>query len=92
MERFPCDPERECRLRETIGCFEDVHHKKWPRRDYRTPVEKEYRELEDNKELSCRDRHNEIHATQRPPEKPSREEMLASVRGCMAAFAIMSTE
>lgn len=92
MERFPCDPSRECRVREKTGCFEDVHHKEWPRRAYSTPLEKEYRELEDNKELTCRDRHNEIHATQQPPEKPSHEEMNAAIRGCMAAFAIAAAE
>lgn len=79
MERFPCDPARECRLRDTIGCFEDVHHRQWPRRSYRSQTEKNYRELDENKELTCRDRHNEIHATTPPPEKPPTSIMLAAV-------------
>lgn len=79
MEYFPCDPERECRLRDTVGCFEDVHHKVYPRREYKTGLPYRYRELPENKELTCRDRHNEIHATQAPPERPTREQMLARV-------------
>lgn len=75
MERFPCDSSRECRLRETIGCFEDVHHKQYPRRAYRNSVERDFRNLDKNKELTCRDRHNEIHATEFPPPKPSIDEM-----------------
>jgi hypothetical protein len=80
MERFPCDPTRECRLRETIGCFEDVHHRQWPRRAYQSPVAKEFRDLDENKELTCRDRHNEIHATEMPPEKPPEKPSVADMR------------
>ena len=79
MERFPCDPQRECRLRDTIGCFEDVHHRVYPRRDYQTPLEKEYRNLDENKEITCRDRHNEKHANEPTPEKPSVDEMRRAV-------------
>lgn len=86
MERYPCDPERECRLRDTIGCFEDVHHRQYPRRDYRKPVERDYRNLDDNKELTCRDRHNEIHATESPPEKPTLREMRLAIMMSRAAI------
>lgn len=75
MERLPCDPDRECKLRETIGCFEDVHHKQWPRRAYRSIIEKAFRELEENKVRICRDEHNERHATESPPDMPSHQYM-----------------
>ena len=92
MERFPCDPNRECRLRDTIGCFEDVHHKQWPRHDYRRPVEREFRNLDENKELTCRDRHNELHATQEPPEKPTRPEMELAVQRAMGGLVLQTAE
>lgn len=80
MERFGCSDNLECPLRDTLtGCFEDVHHKAWPARLYRGGLAKRYRELEENKEITCRARHNEIHATEEPPERPSRQEMVKAV-------------
>ena len=81
MERFPCDPTRNCRLRDTSGCFEDVHHKQWPRSTYRRMgrLAMDFRNLDENKELTCRDRHNEKHATERPPERPSATEMQLAI-------------
>lgn len=92
MERVPCDPNRECRIRDTIGCFEDIDHEYWPSRQYRTPLEKEFRELPENKRQICRDLHNERHATESPPEKPSRREMISAVQQSMASLAISSPE
>lgn len=94
MERFPCDPTRECPLRDTIGCFEDVHHRQWPRRVYRRmgQIAMEFRNLDENKELTCRDRHNEIHATQPPPEVPTRQEMRQAVQRAMSGLVLQSTE
>ena len=84
MERFPCDPDRECPLREEDKCKEDVHHKYWPRRNYKGQVAKQFRNLDENKELTCRDRHNEIHATERTPRKPSNQEMIVVIAGSLA--------
>lgn len=61
------------------GCFTDVHHLYFPRRSYKSRVEKDFRNLPDNKEVLCRDEHNERHATELPPLKPTREEMLGAI-------------
>ena len=42
-------------------------------------VEREYRELPEHKVQLCRAEHDELHATQEPPEKPSRNEMLQAI-------------
>lgn len=76
MERFPCVMQDICPLRDTRkGCFEDVHHKVYPRRAYQRGIAAAYRELDENKELTCRWRHNEVHASQEPPERLPIEEM-----------------
>lgn len=75
LEGTPCDESVPCGLRETTGCFEDVHHKYFPRRSYRTPLEKEFRELPENKVVICRQLHNDEHATIEPPDKPPISEM-----------------
>lgn len=74
-EHIPCDPNRECKLRDTIGCFEDLHHEAWPRGAYRTKLEREFRNNVLNKVIICRDLHNDAHATQNPPQKPTVNEM-----------------
>jgi len=84
VERAPCDPEKrntsECRVYQiTSHCFEDIHHHEWPARDYKTELEKEYRELHILKTLGCRAIHNEIHATTPPPQKPTVAEMREAV-------------
>lgn len=82
-EFLPCDPERPCRVAEKLGraaCFEDVHHEAYPRREYRTRLEKAFRESPAVKVLICRALHNEIHATEQPPEKPSAGEMREIIR------------
>lgn len=87
-----CGEEVECRLRDTIGCFEDVHHDYYPKRDYRTQIEKQFRELPENKQRMCRQQHNDIHATNGNPEKPSLEEMrLAILEHNMAQRAVIET-
>lgn len=78
MERFPCEPNEDCPVAECPK--EDVHHKAWPKRRYRGSVSRAFRELDINKELTCRARHNEIHATQKPPEKPKESEMLVVIQ------------
>lgn len=74
-EYIPCDPERACALRDTIGCSEDLHHEAWPRRAYRTRLERDFRNNVLNKVIICRDLHNETHATTPPPEKPTVKQM-----------------
>lgn len=92
MSERRCGPEVECRLRDTIGCFEDVHHEFYPRHDYRTQIEKAFRELPENKQRMCRQQHNDIHATGDIPEKPSIEEMrLAILEHNMARRAVIGT-
>lgn len=74
MERIPCTPTEECRY--APDCYRDVHHAYWPKRRYKGGVERQFRELEVNKTDICRALHDEIHATEQPPKKPSRNEML----------------
>jgi len=57
--------------------FKDTHHRYYPRRAYKTPLEKAFRNLPCHREVIWRSVHEEIHATQPIPEKPSRDEMLA---------------
>lgn len=78
MERSRCTPEQMavCPLRRH---FTDWHHRYWPRREYRDPVEQEFRDLDENGVRLCRNEHNIIHETQEPPEKPTREEMIQAI-------------
>jgi hypothetical protein len=62
----------------------DTDHVYFPRRNYRTSVERRFRELEDNKREICMALHAERHAliTERVdplPEKPTREQMNQAV-------------
>lgn len=77
MENVPCQPDEGCRY--YPDCFEDVDHLYWPRRNYKTQVEKQFRELDENKTLVCRALHEERHATERPPQKPPREVMIQAI-------------
>lgn len=75
---IPCTPEQmaECKWADTRkGCYEDVHHEYWPRKEYKTKVEKAFRGLVMNQTVMCRSLHDEEHAGP-PPEKPTRDEML----------------
>ena len=74
--RRPCSSENEACPYYQEGCYEDVHHKLWPRRDYRRGLDRIFRNLPENKELLCRWEHDELHATQEPPEHPARTVML----------------
>lgn len=73
-----CNPSPECKYYET-GCFEDVHHLYWPKSEYRSELERNFRNLGSNTMRICRATHDDIHATERPPVKPSRETMLREV-------------
>ena len=82
MARGRCTPEQmaECPL---MQHFTDVHHLYHPRADYRSPIEKQYRELPHHKVQICRNEHNEIHATEKPPTKPDRAEMVRAIASYM---------
>ena len=60
--------------------FTDRHHLFYPRSAYRTPIEKAFRDLPENKVDICRCLHNYLHRTEPIPKKPSREEMLEAIR------------
>jgi hypothetical protein len=79
MSYAPCPNENEaCRFYEE-GCYSDLHHSYYPRKRYTTSIERTFRNLPENKEMMCRDEHSELHATEQPPHKPRREEMLQAI-------------
>lgn len=77
MEGVPCTRQDECRY--APSCYQDSHHVYFPRRDYKTKIEKQFRNLPENLVEMCRNDHDNLHATQTPPEKPSRDEMLVAI-------------
>lgn len=83
MSHGECPPEiaRSCEFFERTGeCFTDVHHLYYPRSDYRAGVEKAFREMPENKVILPRCEHNETHAAQLKPDKPSREFMFNALK------------
>ena len=87
MSYTPCEKANEaCRFYETeLGCVSNTHHTYYPKRRYTTAVEKEFRNLPENKEQMCMAEHLELHATERPPQKPSREIMLQAIAAQVVA-------
>jgi hypothetical protein len=80
MERVPCANQDSCRWAVLEqGCHEDKHHLFWPRQDYKTPTEKRFRELDENKVIICRNFHDEEHALFPPPDKPDLEIMRMAI-------------
>lgn len=77
MDRIPCTRWEDCPVRECPTT--DRHHEYYPKSDYTTTVESMFRNLGSNIVQICRREHNEIHATQEPPEKPSTVEMLKAI-------------
>ncbi len=75
----PCDKNREGCPYYTSGCRQNTHHLYYPRHDYKTKVERIFRDLPENKVQLCMDEHDEIHATELPPVKPPRDEMLLAI-------------
>lgn len=73
------DIRPDCKYVGTEQCLLTIHHEFYPRRDYRTKIEKQFRELVINKTMLPRCEHDNLHATQTPPEKPSRDEMLVAI-------------
>jgi hypothetical protein len=62
------------------GCFSDIHHLYFPRREYRSPTEKRFRELSENKVQLCRQDHDDLHAVTDIPEKPDLEIMRQAIQ------------
>lgn len=60
-------------------CHTDVHHLAYPASDYKTRVERQWRELPINKVQLCRALHDAIHASGYVPEKPFRQEMASEM-------------
>ena len=60
-------------------CYEDRHHVYWPASQYGTRVERQFRQLDENKVLICRWIHNTIHGVALPPQKPTRNKMLEAM-------------
>jgi hypothetical protein len=58
----------------------DLHHKFWPRSEYKTGVEKAFRQLGENVVQICRAEHDLEHAVSDPPDKPDREIMLMAIQ------------
>lgn len=81
LQRIPCDPEAPCPLRETIGCFEDVHHHNFPAATYKAmgALAITFRELPENKDRRCRNLHNIEHEVIEPPEVPDEMFMALAV-------------
>jgi len=70
----------DCRFFESeLGCVANTHHYYWPKRRYTTDIEKQFRQLPENKEQMCMAEHLDLHATERPPKKPPREIMLQAI-------------
>ena len=58
------------------GCFSDEHHLFFPKFDYRDIMSAEFRNLPENKEQICRWDHDERHANEPIPDKPSKSTCL----------------
>lgn len=70
----------ECKYFESKhGCRTNTHHLYYSKRDYTTPVEREFRELPENKVAMCMSEHDDLHRTERPPLKPDRDFMLNTI-------------
>lgn len=81
-EHIPCTPETKCFIRDSGSeCFEDIHHEAYYRKNYRTRLEKQFREHVLNKILICRAMHTDEHAQQLVPKKPTIEEMKKLIGG-----------
>lgn len=78
MEIIGCEPDEDCKY--APECFADTHHTKWPANNYKTTLEKEFRQDPRNKVLMCRRLHDEQHQLL-PPIKPSRDQMLQFLGG-----------
>lgn len=89
MSDTPCPFANEAcpQSKNKRGCYQDTHHESWPARNYRSDVEQSFRELPENKIELCRQVHNDLHATEPIPIKPSVEVMRHAIAESRAAQA-----
>ena len=79
----PCSqPNPDCKYFGTPECMMTTHHLYYPAKDYTTRIERFFREMPENKTRLSWCEHQELHATQEPPVKPS--------EGLMADFILSS--
>lgn len=85
MSYSPCPNANEgCRFYETeLGCVQNEHHLYWPKQRYTGSVERQFRQLPENRVDMCMAEHAELHATEQPPKKPSRAAMLVAIQGAL---------
>lgn len=79
MGKGPCNDNYEGCPYEQSGCYSDIHHLHWPSYNYKTKIERKFRNLPANKERVCRFAHEILHLTQEPPEKPPVSEMMEAI-------------
>jgi hypothetical protein len=60
-----------------VACKLTLHHLFFPKSDYSTPLEKEFRSLPENITLVCRGLHDKL--DEKPPPKPSVTKMRQAV-------------
>lgn len=81
MKGLGCEYQATCPyVNSDLGCGEDRHHLYFPKNEYKTRVERVFRNLGCNVIEMCRKKHNDLHATGEKPRKPTREEMLLTIR------------
>lgn len=61
------------------GCKSNTHHLFWPRRIYKTALEREFRELPENKVQMCKWEHLDLHEFTFPPQKPNHRDMIKAI-------------
>jgi hypothetical protein len=81
MERVPCEPNPNCKFYKSGSCYKNRHHLYYPRSDYRTPLEKQFRSASEHIVTLCRSQHEQLHLKTKPPEKPSPDTMREVLRG-----------
>lgn len=80
MERVPCEPDPSCKFYKSKSCYQNRHHLWWPKRNYTTPLEKRLREAPEAIEVMCRANHERLHLREKPPQKPTVDEIKVILR------------
>lgn len=71
-----CPPNPDCPFfNSDRGCEQDKHHLWYPKREYKTGLEKRFRNLSCNVINMCMYQHQQLHLTEQPPVKPDIEVM-----------------
>ena len=80
MSELCPEPRPECKYYDTDECVITRHHLYFPQKEYILPFEKRYRNLGENIVRLARCDHDYEHANNPPPEKPTREFMIAEIK------------